>query len=487
MRMRSLSFLAAGALFVAAPPAQVSRNVDLLAIWRSPTNPPASAYNDVWGYHDPDTHRELAIVGSTEGLHFVDCTDPRNPVELKSFLTPVRGNNNIWRDMRTYGHHLYEVSEAYGGTRIFGLKAQVPVLKAWWGQNRWTHAHNLGMDPVTGIGFAAGTNRGVVLFDCSVDPVNPTWRSDWRDTYIHDCTAADGYGYFAASSANELIILDVSNPSSPQTLSRTRAPGSSICHNAWPSRDGTICVTTNEAQNGPVGVFDIRNKFAPRLLATYRTYPTVTPSPHNAYIRERVAHMSYYSEGYRAVDLSDPSQPVEVGFYDTLVGGNGGFGAEGAWGCYHAQPSGVIYASDIQGGLFVLKPKATSARYGDATAGNGGGAPEIHAFGAAFKGNANFALELERARPSSQAAFFLSPMRQTVSLQGLAINVDLGPGLIAIGATTDAAGKARLPLPISTTITPGTWYVQALIVDPASASPLGLAATQGMEMEIFPL
>lgn len=483
---RARSFLAVSALLAAALPAQVSHNVDLLAIWKSPTNPPTSAYNDVWGYHDPDTHRELAILGSTEGLHFIDCTDPRNPVELKSFLTPVRGNNNIWRDMRNYGHHLYEVSEAYGGTRVFGMKAEIPVLKAWWGQNRWGNAHNLGMDPVTGIGFAAGTNRGVVIFDCSLDPVNPTWLGNWGNTYIHDCTAADGYAYFAASTANELIILDVRVPASPQIVSRTRAPGASICHNAWPSRDGTICVTTNEAQNGPVGVFDISNKVAPRLLATYRTHPNAVPSPHNAYINEHVSHISYYGEGYRAVDLSNPSQPVEVGFYDTLVGGNGGFGPEGAWGCYHAQPSGVIYASDIAGGLFVLKPKATSVKYGASTAGSGG-APAIHAFGSPFKGNANFALELERARPSSQAAFFLSPLRQTASLQGLAINVDLGAGLIAIGVTTDAAGKARFSLPISTTISAGKWHIQAMVVDPASSSPLGLSATQGMEIEIFPL
>lgn len=468
-------------LLAAAPCAQTSRNVALLSMWKSPTNA-FQSYSDVWGYHDPDDGREIAVIGSYEGIHFIDCTDPRNPTELKSFLTPVQNSGgNTWRDFKTYGHHVYEVSEAYGGTRIFGIKAQIPVLKAWWGQNQWGNAHNIGMDRDTGIAYVSGTNRGVIMFDCSQNPANPTYLGRLASPYMHDLAVQDGYGYFCDQNGNNLRIYDVTNAPNLVQLSSTRQPGSGIAHNCWPSRDGQICVTTNETNLSPMGVFDVSNKNLPRLLSTWRPNPQASNLPHNAYIRDYVAHLSYYVEGYRAVDLSDPANPVEVGYYSARPG------SAGAWGCYHEQPSGVIYIGDIGDGLLVMKPTATTVLFGAGTAGGGGMVPEIHTRGAAYKGSPSFALEVERARPNSPAALFLSPNRQSVSLQGLNLHVDLGPGLINVPIMTDGSGCARLPRPIAANAADATLYVQALVIDPGSASPLGLSATQGMELQVFSL
>jgi choice-of-anchor B domain-containing protein len=481
MKLRCLGTV----LLAAASTAQVSRNVELLSVWKSPSNPPGAEYSDVWGYHDPDTHREIAIIGSTEGVHILDCTDPRNVRELISYVTPVPGNNNAWRDMKTFGHHLYEVSEAFGGTRIIGLKAAVPTLKAWWGQGFWSHAHNIGMDRGTGIAYACGTDQGVVMFDCVQDPANPTRIGTFTTPYIHDLAVADGYAYFCAQNSNQLRIYDATGVPALVELGRATLPGTQVAHNCWPSRDGRVCVTTNEAAAGPVGIFDISDKRNPRLLATYRGNPQGAPNaiPHNAYIRDGVAHISHYTEGYRAVDISDPSNPAEVGFYDTYAGASGGY--DGAWGCYDEQPSGVIYVSDISSGLFVLKPNATTVLHGAATLGSGGVAPTLHTSGAAWKGNANWGFEVDRARPSSAGVLFLASARQSVVLQGLAINVDLGPGAIAIGLASDANGRARRPLPLAATLANGTVQAQAFFQDAGSVSPLGLSATTGMEIEIF--
>ena len=35
--------------------------------------------NDNWGWTDPVTKREIAILGRTDGTSFVDVTDPANP------------------------------------------------------------------------------------------------------------------------------------------------------------------------------------------------------------------------------------------------------------------------------------------------------------------------------------------------------------------------------------------------------------------------
>jgi hypothetical protein len=184
------------------------------------------------------------------------------------------------------------------------------------------------------------------------------------------------------------------------------------------------------------------------------------------------------------VDLSDPANPVEVGFYDTYPGDTGGFGFAGCWGCYHEQPTGIVYASDINHGLFVLKPKSTAVLYGAATAGTGGVQPTIHAYGAAYSGNGNFKIEVDRARANAPAAVFIAPAKDAITLQGLAINVSLGAGLIVRPFTTDAAGKGAVAMPIRSTLTAGTFYAQGFVAD-AGGSALGLSATQGMALEVF--
>ena len=36
--------------------------------------------NDIWGWTDPQTKREYALVGKSDGVAFVDVTDPKKPV-----------------------------------------------------------------------------------------------------------------------------------------------------------------------------------------------------------------------------------------------------------------------------------------------------------------------------------------------------------------------------------------------------------------------
>ncbi len=80
-----------------------------------------SEYNDIWGYTAPDG-REYAIVGTTTGTAFYNCTDPSNPYEVAF----IAGPGSIWRDMKTYDHYAYIVTEGGGGVQIvdFGKPGQ---------------------------------------------------------------------------------------------------------------------------------------------------------------------------------------------------------------------------------------------------------------------------------------------------------------------------------------------------------------------------
>lgn len=54
--------------------------------------------NDIWGWTDPDTGKEYAIVGCVDGTSFVDVTHPTNPMVL-GFL-PTKTTSSLWRDIK---------------------------------------------------------------------------------------------------------------------------------------------------------------------------------------------------------------------------------------------------------------------------------------------------------------------------------------------------------------------------------------------------
>jgi hypothetical protein len=70
--------------------------------------------------------------------------------------------------------------------------------------------------------------------------------------------------------------------------------------------------------------------------------------------------MSNYERGVTILDIKDPSSPQEIAFFDTYsASDNASF--NGNWGVYPYLPSGIILASDIQGGLFILQDETLSA------------------------------------------------------------------------------------------------------------------------------
>ena len=54
--------------------------------------------NDIWGWTDPETGQEYAIVGCADGTSFVDVTEPMEP-KVIGFL-PTHTSSSIWRDMK---------------------------------------------------------------------------------------------------------------------------------------------------------------------------------------------------------------------------------------------------------------------------------------------------------------------------------------------------------------------------------------------------
>src|SRR5919106_3468932 len=79
--------------------------------------------NDIWGWTDPDTGKEWALVGRMDGTAFVDISNPENPVVVGNLPLTKGANPNLWRDIKVYKNHAYIVADGAGehGMQVFDL------------------------------------------------------------------------------------------------------------------------------------------------------------------------------------------------------------------------------------------------------------------------------------------------------------------------------------------------------------------------------
>ena len=122
----------------------------------------STSLNDIWGWTDPQTGKEYALVGMSNGTSFVDISNPENPVYIGRL--PTQTNNSTWRDLKVYQNHVFIVSEASGhGMQVFDLTE----LRNFNGNpftfsntayySGFGNAHNIFINEDTGFAYAVGT------------------------------------------------------------------------------------------------------------------------------------------------------------------------------------------------------------------------------------------------------------------------------------------------------------------------------------------
>jgi choice-of-anchor B domain-containing protein len=304
-----------------------------------------------WGYTSPDGRR-FALTGISVGLSIVEVTDPARPRNVGVISGPA----SSWREIKAYGSYVYVTTEASHGLDIVDMAdPDRPRLVRTWNQT-FASAHTLWIDEARGLLFANGTrdaggaSQGMRVLDLSRNAENPADLGGFTDFYVHDSYSRGDRLYASAINGGFLAILDVSNPRSVRELSRFFT-GGRFTHNAWLSRDGRYIFTTDERPDRPVEVWDLLNPLEPRKVAQYIAGPGTIP--HNVMVDGDRLLISHYTEGVHLLDVRDPERPAVMGSYDTFPGSSAAF--SGAWGAYVFPGSDLILASDIEGGLFVLR------------------------------------------------------------------------------------------------------------------------------------
>jgi choice-of-anchor B domain-containing protein len=308
------------------------------------------AGTDCWGWVGPDG-TEYAIMGVEEGIAFVNATTLQ-----KIQIIPGPGPCGAsWRDIKTYRHYCYAVSECSGtnqGMMIIDLQYlpdSVHYVGSFIGGGHVT-AHNLTIDTATGFAYPSGSGNGIRVVSLA-DPEAPVEYPTVQLDYVHDAFARNDTVWAAEPSTSSYSMWDLSDKNNAQQIVRWSVPGGGYAHNIWPSDDGRYAVTTEETPQQTVKIWDLQNLSNIQLRGQYLAASELA---HNVHIRGNYMVLSHYESGVVVVDFSDPDNPTEVAAFDTFPEGESG-GFEGCWGAYPFTPSGHVYASNLDGHFFILQ------------------------------------------------------------------------------------------------------------------------------------
>lgn len=355
-------------------------------------NPPNTSIEDVVVYtalYGPLAGHDIAAGGiqycgdsiydedADRGLMLWDVTDPSAPMQVGYLNTGCC----------TRGVHEFEIQHRADLGRTFAY-ASVPTSRY--------------PDPNTSSGYRDENGYGDFrLFDIT-DPAYPFQVSDWGIQDIggpfsagQGCDADANYGHGAEPSDDGKLVfvsywdsgfiaLDLTDPANPVYQGRTIYPSNADgdAHSASYddarqllfSADEDFCKTSGpgiEKGQGYLRVWDYSDLSAPVQIGQFRTPNSSGTrnvsagdySIHNALVVGTDVYISWYSDGIRVLDARDPTAPQEVAYFVPPAANNPVSpsqrgvlaNAPEVWGVAYDAATGLIYASDMNSGLWILQ------------------------------------------------------------------------------------------------------------------------------------
>ena len=350
--------------------------------------------NDVWGWTDPENGDEYALVGLTDQASFVDISNPEAPRYLGRIKIPAGANPSVWRDIKVYENHAFIVSDGAGphGMQVFDLTRLRDVNEPvdFEPDAHYTEiasAHNIVINEATGFAYTVGGRQGGITCGGGLhmidirDPKNPTFagcfadegtgRSGTGTSHDAQCVVYNGpdpdySGREICLGSNEtaISIADVTDKSNPVKIASAEYPNVAYAHQGWLTDDHRYFYLGDEldelaqlnAGNAFPGtrtlIWDLEDLDDPVLVGEY--FGETEAIDHNMYTVGDLLYQSNYSNGLRILDISDPENPEEVGYLDT-VPYEDGTAMSGSWSNYPYFRSGTILVTSGQQGLFMVR------------------------------------------------------------------------------------------------------------------------------------
>lgn len=351
--------------------------------------------NDIWGYTDPETRHDYALVGRVDGTAFVDITDPSHPRYVGELPKTATSPASIWRDIKTYKHYAFVVADGARehGMQVFDLdRLRKPAAKpiTFTPDAHYTNihsAHNIVIDTTTGYAFLVGGSAGGEMCGGGLhmvdirEPLKPRFAGCFADSttgqaktgYTHDAQCVVYHGPDRKYQDREICfnfsetaigIADVTDKANPKPISHQSYPNVGYSHQGWLTDDQKYIYADDELdelQGLVTGtrtlIWDVSDLENPVLAGEY-----VSPNKaidHNLFVVGNLVYESNYLSGLRVLDITDRLHPKPAGFFDTVPVGPDEAQFGGSWGNYPFYASGLVAVTSMKEGLFVLKAHPT--------------------------------------------------------------------------------------------------------------------------------
>jgi hypothetical protein len=277
--------------------------------------------------------------GAFEGVRVFDVSDPSAPVFLKGVRTDCGSHTNTLVPGDNGTAYIYVASYPLSASGI-GPDCQPPFER-------------ISVIQVDGDDADAGRAARVVA-EPTIKGVDPFGAQFGVTPFFacHDITVLAPKKIAAAACLSQGQLWDISNPLAPVVTADIDTPDVDIWHSAAFTPDGKY-VTFGDEYFGPA-----KEPFG--ALWTYAVADPSTPLSHLRIPRDQpstyhnfnyvpladryVLVSSAYGSGTSVVDLTDPSSPKEIGYYDMQ---------SNQWSTYWY--NGLIVANDISRGLDTLR------------------------------------------------------------------------------------------------------------------------------------
>ena len=342
--------------------------------------------NDIWGWTDPETGHEIAIVGRSDGTAFVDLTDPHNPVMLGDLPKTPGSRSAAWRDMKVHGDHVYIVADGaeqhgvqvFDLTRLRDVDEESVTFEPDFLYDGIASAHNIVINVDEGFAYVVGSSGGgetcgggLHMLDLS-EPKKPVFAGCFADAetgrsgtgYSHDAQCVAYHGpdedyrgrqICIGSNENSLSIADVTDKDNPVAVAMSGYPSVRYAHQGWLTEDHRFFYMNDEGDEGSGEVegtrtliWDVEDLDDPILAAQY--IAETEDTDHNLYIRGNLMYQSNYGAGLRILDITNRTDPVEIASFSISPTGS-------SWSNYPYFESGVVVVTSMNDGIFIVRNK----------------------------------------------------------------------------------------------------------------------------------
>ena len=283
----------------------VAANYDGLRIIdiSDPSNPQETGYYDTFGYASRvfTSENYAYIADGYDGLRIMDISDPSDPNEVGFYLT----EGNAY-GVAVSGKYAY-VSDHWNGLRIIDISTPSnPDQMGFYD----TGGSARGVTVSGNYAYVADYWKGMRIIDIS-NLNNPT-EVGFFDAYgANEVSVAGDYAYLVGSGSAmglSLRIIDISAPSNPSFVSGfsiSIASGYDVF-----VKDSYAFVA---AENAGLHIIDVSDPSDPMETGFYDTGDYA----YGIAVSGDYAYVADQSDGLRIIDISDPVNPAETGFYDT--------------------------------------------------------------------------------------------------------------------------------------------------------------------------